>query len=139
MIPFIPGIQGSQIQRWTIEWQLLRGQGKQGMWSCCCYLMGIMGIPSGASGKEPTGQCRSHTRHRFNPCVRKIPWRRPWQPTPVFLPGEPPWTEEPGGPQSVGVTQSQTGLKGLNTISIQFQFCTGTEFWRLVAKQSQYT
>ena len=30
-------------------------------------------------------QCR---RLRFNPCVRKIPWRRPWQPTPVFLPGE---------------------------------------------------
>ena len=24
----------------------------------------------------------------FNPCVRKIPWRRKWQPTPVFLPGE---------------------------------------------------
>ena len=24
----------------------------------------------------------------FNPWVRKIPWRREWQPTPVFLPGE---------------------------------------------------
>ena len=24
------------------------------------------------------------------------PWRRAWQPTPVFLPGESPWTEEPG-------------------------------------------
>ena len=24
----------------------------------------------------------------FDPCVRKIPWRRSWQPTPVFLPGE---------------------------------------------------
>ena len=30
-------------------------------------------------------QCR---RHRFNPWVGKIPWRRKWQPTPVFLPGE---------------------------------------------------
>ena len=29
--------------------------------------------------------------------VGKIPWRRTWQPTPVFLPGESPWTEEPGG------------------------------------------
>ena len=28
------------------------------------------------------------------------PWRRAWQPTPVFLPGEAPWTEEPGGLQS---------------------------------------
>jgi len=24
----------------------------------------------------------------FNPYVRKIPWRREWQPTPVFLPAE---------------------------------------------------
>jgi len=29
-----------------------------------------------------------HERVRFNPWIRKIPWRRPWQPTPVFLPGE---------------------------------------------------
>ena len=35
--------------------------------------------------KEPTFQCR---RHRFNPWVRKIPWRRKWQPTPIFLLGE---------------------------------------------------
>ena len=27
-------------------------------------------------------------RHGFDPWVRKIPWRREWQPTPVFLPGE---------------------------------------------------
>ena len=27
-------------------------------------------------------------RFKFNPWVRKIPWRRKWQPTPVFLPGE---------------------------------------------------
>ena len=24
----------------------------------------------------------------FDPWVGKIPWRRAWQPTPVFLPGE---------------------------------------------------
>ena len=38
---------------------------------------------------------------RFDPWVGKIPWRRAWKPTPVFLPGESPWTEEPGGLQSV--------------------------------------
>ena len=32
-----------------------------------------------------------------NPWVGEIPWRRAWQPTPVFLPGESPWTEDPGG------------------------------------------
>ena len=37
------------------------------------------------SGKESTCQRR---RHRFDPWIGKIPWRRKWQPTPVFLPGE---------------------------------------------------
>ena len=33
-------------------------------------------------------QCRSHRRYGFDPCVGKIPWRRKWKPTPVFLPGK---------------------------------------------------
>ena len=33
----------------------------------------------------PAMQCR---RPGFDPWVRKIPWRRKWQPTPLFLPGE---------------------------------------------------
>ena len=33
----------------------------------------------------------------FHFWVGKLPWRRAWQSTPVFLPGESPWTEEPGG------------------------------------------
>ena len=32
--------------------------------------------------------CLQCGRPGFNPWVRKIPWRRKWQPTPVFLPGE---------------------------------------------------
>ena len=32
----------------------------------------------------------------------EYPWRRAWQLTPVYLPGESPWTEEPGGLQSMG-------------------------------------
>ena len=42
----------------------------------------------GASGKEPACQCRRCKRCGFDPWVKKIPWRRAWQPTPVFLPGE---------------------------------------------------
>ena len=42
----------------------------------------------GTRSKEPFCQCRRHTRCGFDPWVRKIPWRRAWQPTPVFLPGE---------------------------------------------------
>ena len=45
-------------------------------------------------------QCR---RPGFDPLVRKIPWRRAWQHTPVFWPGECPWTEEHGGLQSMGL------------------------------------
>ena len=40
----------------------------------------------------------------------EIPWRRAWQPTPVFLPGETPWTEEHGGLQSIE-SQSWTQSK----------------------------
>ena len=46
------------------------------------------GFPGGASGREPACQCRRHKRRRFNPWVSKIPWKRTWQPTPGFLPGE---------------------------------------------------
>ena len=45
----------------------------------------------------------------FNPWVGKTPWRRVWQPTLVFLPGESPWTEKPSGLQSMGL-QSRTWL-----------------------------
>ena len=45
------------------------------------------GFPDGSYSKEYTfiPQCR---RPQFDPWVRKIPWRREWLPTPVFLPGE---------------------------------------------------
>ena len=47
--------------------------------------------------------CLQCGRPGFNPWVGKIPWRRAWQPTPVFLPGECPWIEEPGRLQSMGL------------------------------------
>jgi len=37
------------------------------------------------NGKESACQCR---RHKFDPWLGKIPWRRKRQPTPVFLPGK---------------------------------------------------
>ena len=47
-----------------------------------------LGFQGGDSSKDPACQCRRLKRHRFNPWVGKIPWRRKWQPTPVSLPGE---------------------------------------------------
>ena len=38
--------------------------------------------------KNPPAQFKRFKRHGFNPWVGKIPWRRKWQPTPVFLSGK---------------------------------------------------
>ena len=45
-------------------------------------------LPKWLNGKESACQSRSHRRHGFGTSAGKIPWRRKWQPTPVFLPGE---------------------------------------------------
>ena len=50
--------------------------------------MDVLGLPWWLSGKVSVCQCRSHIRRELNPWVGKIPWRRKWEPTPVFLPGE---------------------------------------------------
>ena len=44
-----------------------------------------MGFPGGSDSKSVCLQCG---RPRFDPWVRKIPWRRKWQPTPVRFPGK---------------------------------------------------
>ena len=61
-----------------------------------------MGFPGDVSGKNKQTnkkqktnnnqkkhcQRRRYKRAGFDPWVDKIPWRRAWQHTPVFLPGE---------------------------------------------------
>ena len=46
------------------------------------------GFPGDSVGKGSTGNAGDTGRCKFDPWVRKIPWRRAWKPTPVFLPGE---------------------------------------------------
>ena len=53
-----------------------------------------MGFPGASDSKESACNVGD---------LGSIPWRRTWQPTPVFLPGESPWKEEPGGLQSMGL------------------------------------
>ena len=50
------------------------------------YYLGkyVLGLPWWLSGKESACQCG---RHRFDLLVGKIPLRKKWQPTLVFLPG----------------------------------------------------
>ena len=63
------------------SWTQLRDWTELNWWSC-------QGFPGGTSGKEPTCQCRRQKRVELVPWLRKIPWRRAWQPTLVFLPKE---------------------------------------------------
>ena len=65
----------------------------------------VWDFPVGASGKEPACQCR---RHRFDPWVGKIPWRRAWEPTPVFLLGESHRQTNPVGNSPWGRKKSGT-------------------------------
>ena len=55
------------------------------------------------SGREPACQCRRHKRCGFDPWVRKIPRRRAWLPHSSILVWRIPWTEKPGGLQSIGL------------------------------------
>ena len=48
----------------------------------------VPGCHSWLDGKESVCQCRSLRRCEFDTWVGKIPWRREWQTTPLFLPGE---------------------------------------------------
>ena len=75
-------------------------------------------FPGGTSGKEPIWQCRRHKRCRFDPWVGKIPWRRAWQPTPVFLPGE---SHGQGSWQATvhRISKSQIQLKWLSTEALK--------------------
>ena len=72
----------------------------------------LWGFPGDASGKESSCQHRRHKRCGFDSLMGKIPWRRIWQPTIVFLPGESPWTEEPDKLQFTGSLQSMGSQRG---------------------------
>ena len=66
-----------------------------------------------------------HT-HQFNPQVRKIPWRKKWQPAPVFMPGKPhgqrslvdcsPWSCKIVGHDWVTKQWQNNGNKSVNLI-----------------------
>ena len=82
------------------------------------------GLPTWLSGKGSACQCG---RCWFDPWVGKIPWRRKWQPTPVFLPGKPHGQRNlagfsPWGCRRIGhdlvTKQQQPGRKPLNPLCV---------------------
>ena len=75
------------------------------------------GCQGGASGEELACQCRRHKRLGFDLWVGKIPRRRAWQPTLIFLP------EESHGQKSL-VGYSPQGHKELGMTEVTAHTCT---------------
>ena len=87
-----------------------------------------LGFPGGSAEKNPPA--------RFDPWVGKISWRRKWQPTPVPA-WEIPWTEEPGGLQSMGLQNGGTRLRDYTTTTAVKPPKKLMEAWtRLINKDS---
>ena len=80
---------------------------------------------SGSGVKNPICQCR---RHGFNPRVRKIPWRRKWHPTPVFLPGKSHGQRSLVGYRPWGLKESDT-THWLNDKKVPLLVATGWCWW----------
>ena len=66
------------------------------------------GFPSGTNGKNSTRPCRRHKKLGFDPWVGKVPWRRKWQPAPVFLHGKFHGQRSPVGSSPWGNKESNT-------------------------------
>ena len=62
-----------------------------------------LGFPGGAGGQEPACQCRRLKRWGFDPWVGNILLEEGMAPHSSNLAWRSPWTEEPGGLQSMGL------------------------------------
>ena len=101
--------------RWLAKaYQLPNARDRVWTWVCPMsnpMFSSFVGLPRWLSRRLHL-QCR---RHGFNPWVRKIPWRRKWQPTPVYLPGESHGQRNLAGLQFMGsqrVGHNWTNLAG---------------------------
>ena len=96
------------------------------------FLQQLILLLTWLSGKESICQCR---RHGFDPWVRKILWRRKWQPPPVFLLGK------SHGEKSLVESQSLTWLDNQTTTILLHQ-CPNHRFfgkWLLASSVLGYT
>ena len=98
-----------------------------------------LSFPGGASGKEPVCQCRRCKKSGFYPWVRKIPWRRVWQPTPVSCLENPidrgAWRASPTWLKWLSTHSRTVGLvsRGFNSPNTQISnflgFMISGKFW----------
>ena len=71
-------------------------------------LLVLNGLPRWHSEKESASQCRRHKRCGFHSWVQKIPWRRKWQATAIFLPEKSQGQRSLAGCSSEGRKESDT-------------------------------
>ena len=90
VIPLFPINRLQNLKMWAIncpkKWELITSRAMtqiQESSSPSCY---VWSFPGGSDGKASV--CLQGGRPRFDSWVRKISWRRKWQPTPVLLPGK---------------------------------------------------
>ena len=93
-------------------------------WHICIY---ASQLPQWLSRWRICLQCRRHRRCRFNPWVKKIPWRRKWKPCPVFLP-----EKSPGQRRLVGYSPKKKVTKSQEAWATKHPFfAKSTLFWFL--------
>ena len=88
--------------------------------------MHLYSFPGGASGAN----ARRCERHGFNPWTGKIPWRRAWQSTPVFLPGESYGQRSLAGYDPWG--HKQTWLKWLSIHTHSLHICLYSIYTKII-------
>ena len=121
MVKNLPALQETWVQ--SIDWEdpleeedlLLLGEGNGNplQYSCLenpmdkgvcrCHGLGVTRVRHDLATKPPPPACTSMLDAGFETETFFETWKRAWQLTPVFLPGESPWTEEPGRLQSMGL------------------------------------
>ena len=111
----------SSIFAWRIPWMekpsMLQSMGSQRVghnWATSLHFLPHLppGIPWWLRGSSVYLQC---WRPGFDPWIRKIPWRRAWQPTPVILPGESHGQRSPVGYSPWGHKESDMKQLSLHT------------------------
>ena len=91
-----------------------------------CYSSPCIGFPGGSVvSKEVTCQCRSLG---FDPWIGNIPWRRKWQPSPVFLPGKPHGQRSlagysPWGPKELDMNEQLSTHTHLLALTVSLSSC----------------
>ena len=93
-----------------------------------------MGFPGGSS----TCQRRRWRRHGFSPWVGKIPWRRKWQPTPVFLSGKSHGQRSLVGYSPWGCQESDT-TEWISTQAVCVYMCFSSTIYLIYTPNSNST